>query len=96
MERYERGRDRRPPSSRRSRTRRRARPSRLQEEAGIDVLTDGEMRRRFWFDPLTASLAATTRRARAGAVPRRRAAGRRAAAALPAVTGARAAATTCR
>ncbi len=30
---------------------------RLQEECGIDVLTDGEMRRKFWFDPLTASLA---------------------------------------
>jgi methionine synthase II (cobalamin-independent) len=28
----------------------------LQEGAGIDVLTDGEVRRRFWFDPLTASL----------------------------------------
>jgi 5-methyltetrahydropteroyltriglutamate--homocysteine methyltransferase len=28
----------------------------LQEEAGIEVLTDGEVRRRFWFDPLTASL----------------------------------------
>ena len=23
----------------------------LQEEAGIEVLTDGEVRRRFWFDP---------------------------------------------
>ncbi len=30
---------------------------RLQEECGIDVITDGEMRRKFWFDPLTASLA---------------------------------------
>jgi 5-methyltetrahydropteroyltriglutamate--homocysteine methyltransferase len=28
----------------------------LQEEAGIEVLTDGEVRRRFWFDPLTSSL----------------------------------------
>ena len=28
----------------------------LQEDAGIDVVTDGEVRRRFWFDPLTASL----------------------------------------
>jgi 5-methyltetrahydropteroyltriglutamate--homocysteine methyltransferase len=28
----------------------------LQEECGIEVLTDGEVRRRFWFDPLTASL----------------------------------------
>jgi 5-methyltetrahydropteroyltriglutamate--homocysteine methyltransferase len=28
----------------------------LQEGAGIEVLTDGEVRRRFWFDPLTASL----------------------------------------
>jgi 5-methyltetrahydropteroyltriglutamate--homocysteine methyltransferase len=28
----------------------------LQEEAGIEVITDGETRRRFWFDPLTASL----------------------------------------
>jgi 5-methyltetrahydropteroyltriglutamate--homocysteine methyltransferase len=28
----------------------------LQEECGVEVLTDGEVRRRFWFDPLTASL----------------------------------------
>jgi len=28
----------------------------LQEECGLDVITDGEVRRRFWFDPLTASL----------------------------------------
>ena len=28
----------------------------LQEQCGIEVLTDGEVRRRFWFDPLTASL----------------------------------------
>lgn len=28
----------------------------LQEECGLEVLTDGEVRRRFWFDPLTASL----------------------------------------
>ena len=28
----------------------------LQESCGIDVITDGEVRRRFWFDPLTASL----------------------------------------
>ncbi len=28
----------------------------LQEGCGLDVLTDGEVRRRFWFDPLTASL----------------------------------------
>jgi methionine synthase II (cobalamin-independent) len=28
----------------------------LQEECGIEVLTDGEVRRRFWFDPLTVSL----------------------------------------
>lgn len=28
----------------------------LQEECGIEVITDGETRRRFWFDPLTASL----------------------------------------
>src|SRR6266536_2237859 len=28
----------------------------LQEECGIEVVTDGEVRRRFWFDPLTASL----------------------------------------
>jgi 5-methyltetrahydropteroyltriglutamate--homocysteine methyltransferase len=28
----------------------------LQEQAGIEVLTDGEVRRRFWFDPLTDSL----------------------------------------
>jgi 5-methyltetrahydropteroyltriglutamate--homocysteine methyltransferase len=28
----------------------------LQEESGIEVVTDGEARRRFWFDPLTASL----------------------------------------
>ena len=30
---------------------------RLQEECGIEVITDGEVRRRFWFDPLTESLA---------------------------------------
>lgn len=29
---------------------------RLQEDTGVDVVTDGEVRRRFWFDPLTASL----------------------------------------
>jgi 5-methyltetrahydropteroyltriglutamate--homocysteine methyltransferase len=29
---------------------------RLQEDSGLDVVTDGEVRRRFWFDPLTASL----------------------------------------
>lgn len=29
---------------------------RLQEDCGLDVITDGEVRRRFWFDPLTASL----------------------------------------
>jgi 5-methyltetrahydropteroyltriglutamate--homocysteine methyltransferase len=29
---------------------------RLQEECGIEVVTDGEARRRFWFDPLTVSL----------------------------------------
>jgi methionine synthase II (cobalamin-independent) len=29
----------------------------LQESCGIDVVTDGEVRRRFWFDPLTQSLA---------------------------------------
>ncbi len=28
----------------------------LQEACGVDVVTDGEVRRRFWFDPLTASL----------------------------------------
>jgi 5-methyltetrahydropteroyltriglutamate--homocysteine methyltransferase len=28
----------------------------LQEECGVEVLTDGEVRRRFWFDPLTVSL----------------------------------------
>lgn len=28
----------------------------LQESVGIDVVTDGEVRRQFWFDPLTASL----------------------------------------
>jgi 5-methyltetrahydropteroyltriglutamate--homocysteine methyltransferase len=28
----------------------------LQEEAGIDVITDGEVRRMRWFDPLTAGL----------------------------------------
>jgi methionine synthase II (cobalamin-independent) len=28
----------------------------LQEAAGLDVVTDGEVRRRFWFDPLTATL----------------------------------------
>ncbi len=29
----------------------------LQEDCEIDVITDGEVRRTFWFDPLTASLA---------------------------------------
>ncbi|HEY7067769.1 MAG TPA: methionine synthase [Chloroflexota bacterium] len=29
----------------------------LQEACDIDVIADGEMRRKFWFDPLTASLA---------------------------------------
>ena len=29
----------------------------LQEECGIDVITDGEMRRSYWFDPLVESLA---------------------------------------
>jgi 5-methyltetrahydropteroyltriglutamate--homocysteine methyltransferase len=29
---------------------------RLQEQCGLDVLTDGEVRRRFWFEPLTISL----------------------------------------
>jgi 5-methyltetrahydropteroyltriglutamate--homocysteine methyltransferase len=29
---------------------------RLQEGCGLDVLTDGEVRRRLWFDPLTESL----------------------------------------
>lgn len=28
----------------------------LQEACGVDVLTDGEMRRHYWFDPLTESL----------------------------------------
>jgi 5-methyltetrahydropteroyltriglutamate--homocysteine methyltransferase len=28
----------------------------LQEACGADVITDGEVRRKFWFDPLTASL----------------------------------------
>ncbi|MGZ5296197.1 MAG: cobalamin-independent methionine synthase II family protein [Actinomycetota bacterium] len=28
----------------------------LQESCGVDVITDGEVRRKFWFDPLTASL----------------------------------------
>ena len=28
----------------------------LQEACGVDVLTDGEVRRRFWFDPLTVSV----------------------------------------
>ena len=32
----------------------------LQESAGIDVITDGEVRRRAWFDPLTASLSGYT------------------------------------
>jgi 5-methyltetrahydropteroyltriglutamate--homocysteine methyltransferase len=30
---------------------------RLQDECDLDVIADGEMRRKFWFDPLTASLA---------------------------------------
>ena len=29
----------------------------LQESCAIDVITDGEVRRSFWFDPLTASVA---------------------------------------
>jgi 5-methyltetrahydropteroyltriglutamate--homocysteine methyltransferase len=29
----------------------------LQDECDLDVIADGEMRRKFWFDPLTASLA---------------------------------------
>src|SRR5688500_9617221 len=29
----------------------------LQEACGIDLITDGEMRRSFWFDPLVESLA---------------------------------------
>lgn len=33
---------------------------RLQEECGIDVITDGEVRRRAWFDPLTVSLGYNT------------------------------------
>jgi 5-methyltetrahydropteroyltriglutamate--homocysteine methyltransferase len=28
----------------------------LQQECGLDIITDGEVRRRFWFDPLTVSL----------------------------------------
>src|SRR5713101_2951028 len=28
----------------------------LQETCGVDVLTDGEVRRKAWFDPLTESL----------------------------------------
>jgi 5-methyltetrahydropteroyltriglutamate--homocysteine methyltransferase len=28
----------------------------LQEDCGVDVVTDGEVRRKFWFDPLTVSL----------------------------------------
>ncbi|HKD97446.1 MAG TPA: hypothetical protein VKB69_07545, partial [Micromonosporaceae bacterium] len=28
----------------------------LQERCGVDVVTDGEVRRRFWFDPLAESL----------------------------------------
>ena len=45
----------------------------LQEEAGIEVLTDGEVRRRFWFDPLTDEpLRIQPRGPRAGDVPRLR------------------------
>jgi 5-methyltetrahydropteroyltriglutamate--homocysteine methyltransferase len=38
---------------------------RLQEDCGIDVITDGEMRRMYWFDPLTESLAGFSREATA-------------------------------
>lgn len=37
----------------------------LQEDCGIDVITDGEMRRQAWFDPLTESLAGYTHEAEA-------------------------------
>ena len=43
-------------SSRRSRRRRARRTSPFRRRRGIEVLTDGEVRRRFWFDPLTDSL----------------------------------------
>ncbi len=33
---------------------------RLYEDTGIDVITDGEMRRKAWFDPLTDSLSGYT------------------------------------
>ena len=33
---------------------------RLYEPTGIDVITDGEMRRKAWFDPLTESLSGYT------------------------------------
>jgi 5-methyltetrahydropteroyltriglutamate--homocysteine methyltransferase len=36
---------------------------RLQEACDLDVITDGEMRRSYWFDPLTESLAGFDRRA---------------------------------
>src|SRR5262245_10437662 len=40
----------------------------LQEACDIDVVTDGEMRRQFWFDPLTESLAGYDRNAPAPAI----------------------------
>ena len=45
-----------PPSSRRLQDQEGKDNIALQEECGIEVLTDGEVRRRFWFDPLTSSL----------------------------------------
>ncbi|HLI25663.1 MAG TPA: methionine synthase [Chloroflexota bacterium] len=40
----------------------------LQESVGLDVITDGEMRRQYWFDPLTASLAGYDPKAPAPAI----------------------------
>ena len=37
----------------------------LQEECGIEVITDGEVRRWYWFDPLTESLDGYSREATA-------------------------------
>jgi 5-methyltetrahydropteroyltriglutamate--homocysteine methyltransferase len=40
----------------------------LQESVGLDVITDGEMRRQYWFDPLTTSLAGYDPKAPAPAI----------------------------
>ena len=59
----------------------------LQEDCGIDVITDGEVRRKFWFDPLTESLGGLQPGGSgAGAVHARRRAAAEPPPLLPAVT----------